>query len=120
MKQLLMALAVTALAFTNAEAQNRNTPKAQEKCAISRDKKYITCCKTTLNPAYNINNKTAAVKPKKHVTHKQVTKTKTATVAPKPIKTYYVNNYQVCKDEGGYYTCCLYKNSTTKEVTPEW
>ena len=113
MKQLLMALAVTALAFTSAEAQNK-TPKAQEKCAISKDKKYVTCCKTTVNPAYNINNKTAAVTPKKKHVKKAVA------VSPKPTKTYYVNNYQVCKDEGGYYTCCLYKNTTTREVTPEW
>lgn len=118
MRQLLMALVVTAFAFTNAEAQTKKAPKPQEKCAISKDQKYITCCKTSLNPAYNINGKTAATTPKKkHVTHKRVTKT--AQVAPKPKKTYYVNNYQVCKDEGGYYTCCLYDNTTT-EVTPGW
>lgn len=118
MKQLLMALAITAFAFTNAEAQANKTPRAQEKCAISKDRKYITCCKTTLNPAYNITGKTASTAPKKkHVTQKRVTKTEH--VAPKPKKTYYVDNYQVCKDEGGYYTCCLYNNTTT-ELVPEW
>ena len=25
--------------------------------------------------------------------------------------------YQVCRNEGGYYTCCLYKNITTKPVS---
>ncbi|MBX2907465.1 MAG: hypothetical protein KF744_15580 [Taibaiella sp.] len=118
MKQLLMALVMTAIACTNAEAQTKATPRPQEKCAISKDGKYITCCKTTLNPAYNINNKTAVVTHKKHAPRKKATKT--AQVAPKPIKTYHANKYLVCTDQGGYYTCCLHNNSSTTEITPEW
>jgi hypothetical protein len=26
----------------------------------------------------------------------------------------YVKNYQVCKEEGGYYTCCVHKNTATR------
>jgi hypothetical protein len=25
----------------------------------------------------------------------------------------FVKNYQVCRENGGYYTCCLYKKTTT-------
>lgn len=114
MKTLIMALALTAFACTSAEAQTRNKVKPQEKCSISADQKYVTCCKTTLNPAYDIKGKTAATTPKK----KTVKKT---ALAPKPVKTYYVNNYQVCTDQGGYYTCCLYNNTTTAELMRnEW
>ncbi|GAA4459630.1 hypothetical protein GCM10023093_00940 [Nemorincola caseinilytica] len=102
-----MALAITTLAYTGAEAQNK-TPKPQEKCSLSADGKYVTCCKTSLNPAYDIKGKTVAAKP---VAKKPVAK-KTVNYRPRPVrKTYYVKDYQVCKDEGGYYTCCLYENN---------
>jgi len=103
MKKIIMALVITAMAYTGAEAQTKVKP--QEKCSLSADQKYVTCCKTSLNPAYNMNGKTALAKPR----HK-----KAVAVSHRPLKkTYYVNNYQVCKDEGGYYTCCLYENTAT-------
>lgn len=96
---------MTAIAYTGAEAQTKKVPKPQEKCSLSADGKYVTCCKTSLNPAYGIEGKTAAVKPVRKPA-------KTEAFRPRPVrKTYYVKDYQVCKDEGGYYTCCLYENN---------
>lgn len=113
MKQLLMALAITAFTVAGAEAQTKAKP--QEKCSISKDQKYVTCCKTSLNPAYNVKGKTA-------MHHKKRVHRKAVAQVRKPLKTYYVNTYQVCKDEGGYYTCCLYNNTTTTnpDAQTEW
>ena len=114
-----MALAFVAFTYTGAEAQTK--AKAQEKCSLSADGKYVTCCKTMPNPSYNIKGKTpntsckpVAAAPRK----KAAMKTAVKLPARKPVrKTYYVKDYQVCKDEGGYYTCCLYENNyrTTEE-----
>jgi hypothetical protein len=109
MKKILMALAFTAIAYSSAEAQAKKpVGKGKETCSLSADNKFITCCKTTENPAYNLKGKTAVV------AKKAPAKKATNLVARRPLKkTYYVDNYQVCKDEGGYYTCCLYENTTT-------
>ncbi len=109
---------MTVFAYTSAEAQAKKAPALKEKetCNLSADHKYVTCCKTTLNPAYDVKGKTVAVKPKKQVK-------KTAGLKRRTVRTYYAKNYQVCKDEGGYYTCCLYENNTTNTATmlePNW
>lgn len=113
MKKILMALAVVAFAYTGAEAQTK-TAKAQEKCSLSADGKFVTCCKTMPNPAYNIKGKTADAQcpPVAKTTRKKAAVRSAVKLPPRaPRKTYYVKDYQVCKDEGGYYTCCLYQNT---------
>jgi hypothetical protein len=117
MKKIMMALAISAAFFTGANAQTKQkVAREVEKCHISADGKYVTCCKTTLNPAWDVAAKPPAKKPVA-VAHKKVVR-KTVTHAPQPVrKTYYVKDYQVCKDEGGYYTCCLYENTTTRTTS---
>lgn len=118
MKKILMALAFTAFAYTSAEAQR--VPKAQEKCSLSADGKYVTCCKTMPNPAYNINGKKADCNPAPVAAKKKKAAVKSAVKLPprKATKTYLVKDYQVCKDEGGYYTCCLYENTYETTIEP--
>ncbi len=117
MKKILMALAIGVMAYSSAEAQvKKQASTAKETCSLSADKKHITCCKTTENPAYKIEGKTAVV----HKVRRKQAPKKTATVELRPMrKVYYAKDYQVCKDEGGYYTCCLYE-STTGPVLESW
>ena len=49
--------------------------------------------------------------------HKAQKMHKVAHVArPQPKLVSETRTYQVCREQGGYYTCCLYKNTTTKPV----
>jgi|GEM_PF-5859474 len=105
MKQLIIALALGLFTATAVQAQHKT--KQIERCHLSADNKYITCCKTTLNPAYKVDGKPVAakkkaVKPRKHTQHHATT-----VVHRKPP----VKHYQVCTDEGGYYTCCMYEST---------
>lgn len=95
MKKILIALAITTLTYCSADAQ---TKKATEKCSTSADGKTVTCCNTKANPNYK-GAKTAVV-------------AKAATTKKTAIQT---SHYQVCKEHGGSYTCCQYKQ--TKKVT---
>ena len=99
MKKILMILAITMVAFGDANAQTKAT---KEKCSVSADKKTMTCCKTVPNPDYKA-SKTA----------QKATASGTGSVA----KTSTTHVHQVCKDEGGYYTCCTHKKVTKTAKT---
>lgn len=47
---------------------------------------------------------------------KQTTK-KVAHAKPKTTQTSVTSKYQVCKNMGGYYSCCVHHNTVTKTTT---
>jgi len=73
------------------------------------------------NPSYGIKGKTADCPPVAAAPRKKAAVKSAVRLTPRPArKTYYVKDYQVCKDEGGYYTCCLYENTYRTTIEPEY
>ncbi len=84
MKKIIMALAMAGILFAGAEAQVKK-----------KNTKETTQCVLPYQAA-------AKVKPAAAPHPKRAPKTATR-----------VHQYQVCRNRGGYYTCCVYKNTRT-------
>lgn len=86
MKKLLIALACVGMAFTGAEAQTTKDIKNKTECV----------------PVQKFRKSTA------HSAARHTTRLK------RPVQSAQVRNqYQVCREQGGYYSCCVYTKTTT-------
>ena len=129
-----MALAIIGLSYSATEAQTTTTaPKKPCKCATAAKKANANGATTKTGDKYQVCREEGGYYTccthKKKVTTKMAAAKTTPVVATVATKSAANNGahariaktsdkYQVCKEQGGYYTCCTHKKKvTTKTVT---
>ncbi len=94
MKAIVILLALIGLSYSAAEAQEKKKLVTTKTCNCRATSKLVT------DSSGNLVHK--------HPVRKAKAKTTTSTSG---------DNYQVCREEGGHYTCCKHKTTTTTAVT---